>query len=106
MDLQRAAREQELLYRVRTLKHERRATVPLLDRQRPRAESFVRVCGWCNRVAVAPSDWLEVEEAVAALGLFAEPRPPQITHGICEECSEGLADTLSGREENLVLGRL
>lgn len=50
--------------------------------------------------------WLEVEEAVEALRLFAEPLPPQITHGICFECSEGIHQALDGDLDNLVLGGL
>ena len=64
------------------------------------------MCGWCKRVAVPPDRWLEVEEAVAALALFDEPRPPQLTHGVCEECSSRLSDILEGRQNNLVLGGL
>jgi hypothetical protein len=99
-------RDQELLYRVRTLKQEFRELVPLLDPQRPRQESFVRMCGWCKRVAVGPRKWLEVEEALAALGLFDEPRPPQLTHGICESCSESLSGILDGHQDSPVMGRL
>ena len=99
-------RDQELLYRVRTLRQEFREPVPLLDPERPRDESFVSMCGWCKRVAVASRGWLEVEEAVAALALFDTPRPPQLTHGVCEECSEGLSAILEGREGPTVFGGL
>ena len=74
--------------------------------QRPREESFVTMCGWCKRVAVSPRRWLEVEEAIAALALFDEPRPPQLTHGVCEECSESLLAMLKGRQDNPVFGGL
>ena len=99
-------RDQELLYRVRMLKQQRRALVPLLDPRQPRAESFVTMCGWCKRVAVAPRRWLEVEEAVAVLALFDRPRPPQLTHGVCEECSEGLSSVLEGSQADPVFGAL
>lgn len=99
-------RGEELRYRVRTLSQEIRPLVPLLDPQRPRAESFVTMCGWCKRVAVSPHRWLEVEQAVAALALFEEPRPPQLTHSVCEKCSESLHETLKGHRENPVLGGL
>jgi hypothetical protein len=99
-------RGQELIYRVRTLKQEVRELVPLLDMRRSREESFVTMCGWCKRVAVSPRRWLEVEEAVAALALFDQPRPPQLTHGVCEECSETLSDIRNGRQDNAVLGEL
>jgi hypothetical protein len=99
-----AGEQHELIYRVRTLKEELRPPVPLLEPRRPRSERLVTMCGWCKRVAVPTRGWLEVEEAVAALSLFAEPRPPQLTHGICEECSEGLHQALDGRRDGPVLG--
>lgn len=99
-------RDLDLLYRVRTLKQESRPIVPLLDPRLSREERFVTMCGWCKRVAVSPGTWLEVEEAVAALGLFDERRPPQLTHGICGECNERLSDISTGRHENLVFGEL
>jgi hypothetical protein len=97
-------RDQELMYRVRTLKQEVRPPIPLLETRRSPAESFVTMCGWCKRVEVSPRRWLEVEEAVAELALFDEPQPPQLTHGVCEECSDALADALNGREDSPTLG--
>jgi hypothetical protein len=32
------------------------------------------MCSWCNKTAVAPRGWLEVEAAIAALCLFADGR--------------------------------
>ena len=77
-----------LTYHVRTLQEQGRQPVPQLEPHRPRSESFVTICGWCNRVDAPPRGWLEIEEAVAALALFSEPLPPQLTHGVCEECRE------------------
>jgi hypothetical protein len=101
-----AAAEQGLTYRVRTVRQEDRTPVPLLDPHRLRSEMFVTMCGWCKRVAAPPRGWLEVEDAVTALSLFAEPHPPQLTHGICEECSESLHQALSDESVHPVLGRL
>jgi hypothetical protein len=98
--------DQELLYRVRTVKEEARPPVPLLDPGQPRDDGFVIMCGWCKRVAVSPGRWVEVEEAAAALALFDEPRPPQLTHGVCEECNESLCALMEGRQDNPVLGGL
>jgi hypothetical protein len=98
--------EQGLIYRVRTVRQEDRQPVPLLDPNRPRSEMFVTMCGWCKRVAAPPRGWLEVEEAVLALSLFAETRPPQLTHGICEECSQGLHQALSDETVHPLMGRL
>ncbi len=101
-----AGEDQDLIYRVRTLKQEVRTPVPLMDLRLPRSEQFVTMCAWCKRVATPPRRWLEVEEAVAALPFFTEPRPPQLTHGVCEECSESLELTLNGHGDNPLLGGL
>jgi hypothetical protein len=98
--------EHQLTYRVRTLREEDRPPVPLLDPRQPRSERFVTICGWCKRVATPSGAWLEVEDAVDALGLFAEALPPQLTHGICRQCSQGLYRTLKGESVASVAGRL
>jgi len=68
------------------LESEPRAKVPLLDRHQPRSESFLRVCSWCQRIAVGTS-WLPVEDAVDRLGLMLQTALPRLTHGICEKCN-------------------
>ncbi|CAN5890525.1 hypothetical protein BH24GEM1_BH24GEM1_13150 [soil metagenome] len=101
-----AGAEQGLIYRVRTVRHQDRQPVPLLDPHLPRSERFVTMCGWCKRVAAPERGWLEVEDAVSALSLFAEPRPPQLTHGICDGCSRSLQQALTDDPVYPVLGRL
>lgn len=98
--------EQGLIYRVRTVREEDRKPMPLLDPHRPRSETFVTICGWCKRVSAPPHGWLEVEEAVAALSLFAEPHPPQLTHGICGQCSQSLDQALGAKAVDAALGTL
>jgi hypothetical protein len=44
------------------------------------------VCSWCRKVK-ANARWLEVEEAVNALGLLLELALPPTNHGICPDCS-------------------
>jgi hypothetical protein len=78
----------------------------ILDPHRPRSAEFVTMCGWCKRVAVPPRGWLQVEAAVVALALFDEPRPPQLTHGVCDECSQRLHEALDSASFNPVLGSL
>jgi hypothetical protein len=98
--------DQGLIYRVRTVGEEGREGVPLLATHRPRSETFVTMCGWCKRVSAPPHGWLEVEEAVAALSLFAEPRPPQLTHGICGQCRQSLDQATAGEPVHPVMGAL
>jgi hypothetical protein len=47
------------------------------------------MCGWCDRFLV-DGEWVEVEEAVARLGLFQLPEMPAISHGVCPDCTEML----------------
>jgi hypothetical protein len=77
----------------RTLRVERRPAVRLLDPQAPRSEVFVSVCSWCKRVA-AP-EWMEIEDAVGALGLDAATLP-QITHGMCPACERTIKGAVDG----------
>lgn len=67
------------------LDEEQRTRVPILDCRQSRNQDFVRVCSWCQRIAVRGS-WLSVEAGVEALGLMLQPMLPALTHGICGDC--------------------
>lgn len=67
------------------LRTEPRPPVALLDGRQPRRDEVLVVCSWCKRIRLDVR-WVEVEEAVEALGLFDAPRLPQVSHGICPEC--------------------
>jgi hypothetical protein len=62
---------------------------PLLAADTPRSEETLTMCGWCDRFLV-DGEWVEVEQAVARLGLFALPEMPAISHGVCPDCTEML----------------
>ena len=51
------------------------------------------MCAWCDRFCIN-GEWVEVEEAAARLELFRRSEQPQISHGICPDCSEMLLDCL------------
>lgn len=70
------------------LKSETRPAVALLDRRTPRNETFVRICSWCQLVAVDREEWVPVEEAVERLRLFEAETLPALTHGMCAACGE------------------
>lgn len=72
----------------RIVKQEQREPVGLLDIGRKRSDEILTMCGWCKKVEVRPEQWLEAEEAVAHLKLFDSRRLPQLSHGICDLCSE------------------
>ena len=75
-----------LALRVETLHLEPREPVRLLDVTLGRDARMLSMCGWCKKVALADDRWVEVEDAVAELGLFHAPSLPGITHGICPAC--------------------
>jgi hypothetical protein len=74
-----------LLCKAQLKRTERRPPVSLLDSSTGRSQALVIVCSWCKRVRVNRGLWLEVEQAVSALGLL-ESEPPGITHTICTDC--------------------
>jgi len=79
-----------VLFSARLRTEERREEFqPLLAADTPRGEETLTMCGWCDRFLVG-GEWVEVEEAVARLGLFALPQLPAISHGVCPDCSEML----------------
>jgi hypothetical protein len=101
-----AGPERALIYRVRTLREQERQPLTLLDTDLPRSEQFVTICAWCEHVAVPAHGWLEIEAAIATLPELAEPRPPHLTHGICEVCAQALQAALTEETVSAVLGHL
>jgi hypothetical protein len=77
---------------------EERPRVPLLDSRQARREGLVRVCSWCQRIAV-PGGWQPVEAAIETLGLMQKPVLPALTHGICEECHTQMSALIADAEE-------
>jgi hypothetical protein len=73
------------------LRRESRPFVDLIEaRQEPSFSSEVlSMCSWCKAV-LAEQSWVEVEQAVSKLGLFAIDRMPRISHGICPVCRKRL----------------
>jgi hypothetical protein len=65
---------------------EPRPEQPLLRRDLPRGLGVLTVCGWCKRVSVLDG-WLELEDAVAQLRLFDVDLLPELSHGLCPDCS-------------------
>lgn len=78
----------EVQFSSQLLREETRPSVMLLESGRSHDDRFVRVCSWCQRVAVPPDAWLPVEQAVAILHLLEDEKLPRLTHGICEPCAD------------------
>mgnify|MGYP005860220723 CR=1 FL=1 len=92
MDIYRGEGE-DVEFHTHTLAEEQREPVQLKPAQGEVTE-LLRVCSWCKRVHVEDS-WEEIEAALERLRLFQMPRPPLITHGICEECYQRMLGVLA-----------
>jgi hypothetical protein len=81
---------------VSTLRHEAaRTPVVLLKFGVPRdKDRFIRLCSWCQSVAMPDGSWLAVEQAVARLHLLEAAVLPLITHGMCPVCHDRMESTL------------
>ncbi len=82
------------------LKEEAREPVALLDAGAARSDEFVKVCSWCKKVELNPSDWAEVEDAITRLGLFNAVELPSLTHGMCPACHEDYVNKLLGKKND------
>lgn len=71
------------------LQEEERPAQALLDPRVPRSGDLVAICSWCRQVRTGER-WLEVEEAVEAMGLLLDHQLPAITHAICPRCAQEL----------------
>lgn len=78
-------------FRVRPLRVAARPSVALLADDTPRTAERLVVCSWCKRVNVG-KDWLEVEAGLERLRLLHQTVLPQVTHGVCPRCAEGLLE--------------
>lgn len=72
---------------VSTLRHEEvRPRVAVLVPGGVRSKKLIRVCSWCQKVAMPAERWLPVEQAVAELRIMEDMQLPAISHGICPPC--------------------
>jgi PAS fold len=73
------------------IREEPRPPLPILSSVAPKGDDFIRMCGWCKKVALPGDKWAEVEEAVGVLDLFTDQILPSISHGICPDCFERIS---------------
>jgi hypothetical protein len=76
----------EVEFASKLVHEEARPTIPLLETGGLRDERLLRVCSWCQKVALPDDTWVPVEESVEILHLLEAERLPGITHGICDPC--------------------
>jgi len=82
-----------VLFTARLLDIQQRRPVALFDNGSHRSQDRLQVCSWCKRVDVA-GNWVDVEQATQQLHLFDQAALPQISHGICLECSHQVSELL------------
>jgi hypothetical protein len=72
------------------LSEEERPAIPLLMvRTRP-SNVYVRICSWCHVVAWPGETWKPLEAAAERVVAVDEANLPELTHGICEACSQSM----------------
>ncbi len=84
----------ELRLRGRLLREQKRPFLKLLDRLVVRSSEPVAICSVCLRVKILGTTWVEAEEAVERLDLFASPALPPLDYRVCSDCV-ALARSLS-----------
>lgn len=58
----------------------------LLDTAAARSEEVLVACSWCRKILLPDRGFVEVDEAVDAMGLFLDAPVPRLSHGICRPC--------------------
>jgi len=78
------------------LREELREPVALMGESAPRDddEELLHMCSWCKKIGLPEERWVEIEDAVRALDLFAYKDIPRITHGMCPDCFGTMERTL------------
>ncbi len=76
------------------LEQRKRPNMPLFDYSLSRTDDILTVCSVCKKVN-CDDIWLPVEEALARLDLFEEPRLPELSHGLCPDCFAKLQSTMN-----------
>jgi hypothetical protein len=78
------------------LRAEPRPPLRLVTSGVARGDRLVPMCSLCKRVRTAQREWLELEEAVVRMRLLAADPAPEVTHGVCPDCTSELRERLLG----------
>lgn len=76
-----------------TVAENARAAVGLLDRCANRCEQTIRICSWCHSIWM-DTEWTDLENAITRMKLLDNAPLPQLTHGICEHCTDSVMSEL------------
>ena len=79
----------EFISEVREVRPAAVSPLALLDGAATPGGGHLCICGWCARVDHGGT-WVDFADYVATTALLAAEELPQITHGICTQCYDGL----------------
>ncbi len=60
--------------------------IGVLDSRFTRSADVLTMCSMCKRVLNEPSEWLDVEDAVARMNLLEAEKGPQLRYAVCPAC--------------------
>jgi hypothetical protein len=80
------------------LNEERRSDIALLDVASPRVSDLVVMCSWCKRIR-HQGRWLDLEDGVRDVQFFSRRILPEISHGVCTSCLNGLLTAVPAGSE-------
>jgi hypothetical protein len=100
MDITRQTNEQ-VQFESKIIRAEKRPFQRMLDSGALRSDKIIISCSWCKKVNIEKDIWLEIEDAVSAMGIFENAKLPNISHGICKECYKTCIRKLDEEREAL-----
>ena len=81
-------------FRSRIISTEKRKPIVLIDSlYENRSDTILKMCSWCKAIWYE-HNWVELERAVQQLGFMTEQELPQISHGICSQCSKQMTKVI------------
>jgi hypothetical protein len=84
-------------FRGTLVRAEPRPHLRLLDPAERRAPGLVITCSFCLRIRGPDEAWLDLDDAVARLGLLGAATPPRLAYGVCSPCLGALRRRLDER---------
>jgi hypothetical protein len=76
----------ELALQGRLIREQARPYCSILDRLVERSSQKLPMCSLCLRVKILGTQWVEAEQAIERLDLFACDAPPGLEYGVCDDC--------------------
>jgi hypothetical protein len=79
-----------LFYESVLLRAETHPKLAVLDREQPRSDALLTICGNCQTALIEPSGWLDLAEVAVRLHLLESDKAPRLRHVTCPACADRL----------------